>query len=93
LEDEGDLIEILRKMFEGKPEKSTIEVKDKCSDCGCEIIVNITSTGGGFGLQGGVLFKSEAESTLLKCPDCNKLNPKMNGTKVKNNRRKAQTNE
>ncbi len=71
------MINILRKIFEGKTEKSTIEVKDKCSDCGCEIIVKITSTAGGFGLQGGVLFKGEAESTFVKCPECYKNNPKI----------------
>jgi hypothetical protein len=64
------VIEILRKIFEAHPGKSTIELKDKCSDCGREIIVSITSTAGGFGLQGGVLFKGEAESIFVKCPDC-----------------------
>ena len=76
------MINILKKKFAANLGKSTIEIKDTCSDCGQEIIVNITSTAGGFGLQGGVLFKNEAESTFVKCPDCNKLNPKMNETKV-----------
>ncbi len=70
MEDEGDLIEILRKIFEADPGKTTIELKDKCSDCGCEIIVNITSTAGGFGLQGGALFKSSPDEYFVKCPDC-----------------------
>ena len=49
--------EVLRKIFEANSAKSTIVLKGKCSDCGCETIVNITSTSGGFGLQGGALFK------------------------------------
>ena len=64
------MIEILRKIFEADPGKTTIELKDKCSDCGCEIVVNITSTAGGFGLQGGALFKSSSDAYSVKCPDC-----------------------
>ena len=41
---EQELIETLRKIFKAKPEKSTIVLKGKCSDCGCKIILNITST-------------------------------------------------
>ncbi len=69
------MIEILKKMFEGKPEESTIQVKDKCSDCECEIVVNITSTAGGFGLLGGALFKYSPDAYFAKCPDCYKVNP------------------
>ncbi len=71
------MIEILRKMFEANHGKSTVKLKEKCSDCGSEVIVKITSTAGGFGLQGGVLFKGEAESTFVKCPECYKNNPKI----------------
>ncbi len=53
------MIEILRKMFEANPEKPTIVLKDKCSDCGCKTIIEITPTSGGFGLQGGALFYPE----------------------------------
>ena len=38
------MIEILKKMFESNPEKSTIVIKDTCSDCGCETIIEITPT-------------------------------------------------
>jgi len=71
------MINILRKIFEANPGKSTIEVKDKCSDCGCEIIVDITSTAGGFGLQGGALFKCSPDTYLAKCEDCCNLNAKI----------------
>ena len=64
------MIEILRKMFEANPEKSTIVLKDKCSDCGCETIIEITPTSVGFGLQGGVLFKSSTDKYIAKCPAC-----------------------
>jgi hypothetical protein len=71
------MIEILRKMFEATPEKSTIKLKEKCSDCGCETILEITPTSGGFGLQGGLLFKSSTDKYIVKCPDCIKANPKL----------------
>ena len=50
------MIKILRKIFEANPGKSTIVLKDKCSDCGCETIIEITPTSAGYGLQGGALF-------------------------------------
>ena len=64
------MIEILRKMFEANPKKSTIVLKDKCSDCGCETIIEITPTSVGFGMQGGVLFKSSTDKYIVKCPAC-----------------------
>ena len=51
------MIEILKKMFESNPEKSKIVLIDKCSDCVCETIIELTLPPGGFGLQGGVLTK------------------------------------
>ncbi len=68
------MIEILRKMFEANPEKSTIVLKDKCLDCGCETIIEITPTSGGFGLQGGALFKCSPDEYLVKCPACYEKN-------------------
>ena len=68
------MIKILRKIFEANPEKSTIEVKDICSDCGCEIAVHITSTSGGFGFQGGVLYKCAPDEYIAKCPVCYRIN-------------------
>ena len=64
------MIEILKKLFEANPEKSTIVLNGKCSDCGCETIIEITPTSGGFGLKGGALFKY-----LVKCHDCYQINP------------------
>ena len=71
------MIEILRKMFKANPEKSTIVLKDKCSDCGCNTIIEITPTSGGYGLQGGVLFKSSTDNYIAKCPDCYENNCKI----------------
>lgn len=64
------MIEILREMFEANPEKSTIVLKAKCSDCGREATTHITPTSGGFGFQGGALFKCSVDGYLVKCPDC-----------------------
>jgi ribosomal protein S27E len=71
------MIERLRKMFDATPEKSTIVLKDKCSDCGRETIIEITPTSGGFGLQGGVLFKSSTDKYIVKCPACYEANFKI----------------
>ena len=71
------MIEILRKMFEANPEKSTIVLKDKCSDCGRETTIEITPTSGGFGLQGGILSKCPPDGYLVKCPACCEANPKI----------------
>jgi len=71
------MIEILRKIFEANHGKSTIELKEKCSDCGSEITISITSTAGGFGLQGGSLYKCSADGYSATCPECYKNNPKI----------------
>jgi len=71
------MIEILKKTFEANPEKSAIVLKDKCSDCGCETIIEITPTSVGFGLQGGVLFKSSTDKYIAKCPTCYEANFKI----------------
>jgi hypothetical protein len=71
------MIEILRKIFEANPEKSTIVLKDKCSDCGCKTIIEITTTSGGFGLQGGALHKCSPDEYLMKCSTCDQVNPKI----------------
>jgi len=69
------MIEILRKMFKANPEKSTIVLNGKCSDCGCNVIIEITPTSGGFGLQGGYLFKSSTVKYKVKCPACIEATP------------------
>jgi len=64
------MIEILREMFESSPEKPVILLKDKCSNCGREVTIYITPTSGGFGLQGGALFKHLSDGYLTKCINC-----------------------
>jgi len=70
------MIEILKKIFEDSPSKSTITLSCKCSDCGKDMVIDITSTSGGFGLQGGSLFKYSPDEYFAKCSDCYKTNPK-----------------
>ena len=71
------MIEILGKMFESNPKKSTIVLKGKCSDCGREATIDIAPTSGGFGLQGGALFKCSPDGYLAKCPYCYQVNSKI----------------
>ena len=78
--------EMLRKLFEANPDKTTIVLKGKCSDCGCETIVEITSTSGGYGLQGGGLFKYSSDKYFMKCHNCYQFSP-MTDDKYKLQRR------
>ncbi|MGD2030468.1 MAG: hypothetical protein PVG86_11105 [Desulfobacterales bacterium] len=72
------MIEILKKIFEDNPEKSTIVLNGKCADCGCDVEIEIIPTSGGFGLLGGSLFKNAPDEYFAKCPNCYKNNPKTN---------------
>jgi len=84
------MIEILRKIFDANPEKSTIVLNGRCSDCGCKTILEITTTSGGFGLQGGILFKSSTDKYIVKCPACIEANPNIDEIKRSNSiRRKS----
>lgn len=67
---------ILKKMFETNPEKSIIVLKEKCSDCGCDTVLEITPASGDFGIQGGVLYKSSNDNFIAKCATCIKTTPK-----------------
>jgi len=71
---EGGLIDILKKMFETNPGKATIELTEKCSQCGGEVNIEIGRTLSGFGLMGGVLLKKGRSGYVTKCLDCYKLN-------------------
>ena len=73
----------IKKICEANTEKSTIVLKGKCLDCGCETIVNIISTSGGFGLQCGVLLKCLPDGHFAKCPDCYKVNQNENNYRKK----------
>ncbi|MBW2604883.1 MAG: hypothetical protein JRE28_11315 [Deltaproteobacteria bacterium] len=64
------MIEILEELFNGSPEKSKIELNDICADCKSEVIIKIIHTPGGFGLQGGALFKISADRYYAKCSEC-----------------------
>jgi hypothetical protein len=64
------MIQILRKNFDANPGRSTIVLNGKCSDCGCDTIIEITPTSGGFGLQGGALYKCSPDGYFAKCPEC-----------------------
>jgi hypothetical protein len=64
------MIDVLRKIFEANPEKSTITINGKCSDCERKVIVEIKPTSGGYGLLGGILVKCSTENYSITCPEC-----------------------
>ena len=67
-------IETLEELFKDKPENSTIAFKTRCSDCGCDVTIDITPTSAGFGLDGGVLFE-DTHGYLAKCVVCFEVDP------------------
>ena len=68
------MIDELRKIFEANPEKSTITINGKCSDCELKVIVEIKPTSGGYGLLGGIIAKCSPENHSITCPECYRLN-------------------
>lgn len=70
------MIEILKKMFQADPNKTTLVLKDICSDCGSETIIEVTPTSGGFGLEGGTLLKCSSDEYIAQCSACLDSNPK-----------------
>lgn len=69
------MIEILKKMFEANPGESTVVLKDKCSCCGRETIIEITPTSVGFGLQGGILRECSIDEYFVVCNTCYRVVP------------------
>jgi len=69
-------IEALKKLFEERPANSTITFVSKCSGCGNDVLIGITHTSGGFGLNGGFLLEYAPDKYLIKCCDCYNFNQK-----------------
>jgi hypothetical protein len=69
--------EVLKKIFEAHPGKSTMTINGICSDCGCKVTVVVERTSGGYGLLGGVLDKTSFENYAITCLDCYKSNLKI----------------
>lgn len=59
----------LKRMFEGLTQENFVYIKKICSDCGCDVTIEIHKTSGGFGLQGGVLYDID-EVIVAKCDEC-----------------------
>lgn len=70
------MVEMLKTIFKINPKKPKV-IKSKCSDCGSDVIINITSTSGGFGINGGALLGCFSNTYFIKCVDCYKVNPKV----------------
>ena len=59
-----------KKILEAVPERSTIVLRDKCSDCGCKIIIDITPSSGGHGLHLGTFLECSTDKYCTKCAEC-----------------------
>ena len=71
------MIDVLRKIFEANPEKSTITINGKCSNCERKVIIEIRRTSGGYGLLGGIFVKCSPENYSIICPECYRFNSNM----------------
>ena len=60
----------LKKIFENRPLKSIITLSCKCSDCGNDLLIDITHMPGGFGFNGGFLVEYAPDKYLVKCNNC-----------------------
>jgi hypothetical protein len=69
-------IKALKKIFGNRPANSTITFVCKCSGCGSDVLIDITHTSGGFGLNGGFLFEHAPNKYFIKCRNCYSLNQK-----------------
>ena len=70
----------LKNLFSDLSEKHTIAFKGRCSDCGCDVVIEITPASSGYGLQGGSLYEYTPDIYLTKCVDCFQLNPTLSET-------------
>ncbi len=68
-------VETLKSLFADRPGKAKIIFKGRCSDCGCDVTIDITPASAGFGFLGGSLFEHVPDWYSAKCPDCYKSNP------------------
>lgn len=71
------MVNILQGIFKGSPKKAEVDLSDTCSDCKNEVVIKITPTTEGFGLQGGALFKNSKGGYYAKCPHCYEANRKI----------------
>lgn len=69
------LLNRLREIFKANPKKKTITVEGQCSECGYKVMIKITATSEGFGLEGGSLLECSPDGYLVKCLDCYKSYP------------------
>lgn len=69
--------DLLRKIFEANPDKSTIIINGKCSDCGCAMVVEIVPTSGGYGLRGGILAKCSPEKYSITALSVTNSTPRL----------------
>ena len=63
-------VESLYRMLEQHINANKCNYRGRCNNCGCNVCVEITKTGRGYGLQGGVLYESNIHNFLILCIHC-----------------------
>jgi hypothetical protein len=64
------MIAILRNIFEAGSETLKVELKGKCSICGCVVDINITPPSSSEGVPGGALSMFSPDRYSAECPNC-----------------------
>ncbi len=59
----------LRQIFASNAPESPVFIRKKCSQCGCNVDIELHKTSGGFGLQGGILLEMD-DRTMAYCLKC-----------------------
>ena len=63
-------VETLNRIFEVNNNAGYLCIEGKCNHCQCDTKVEISRTTGGYGLQGGVLYQSNARKSTILCSKC-----------------------
>jgi len=62
-------LDTLIRIFEEQTPENPVLIQKICSDCACDVTIEIHRTSGGFGIQGGALYDEDG-IIVAKCVDC-----------------------
>ena len=62
-------LDTLIKLFGDNTPDRPVIINKTCSECGCDIEIELNKTSGGFGLQGGILIELNGH-IAADCPKC-----------------------
>ena len=69
-------VDSLKALFHEHPGKTTLNIEGKCIACRRDLTVEINTTAGGFGINGGMLLDMDRQNYVVSCVDCIHSAPK-----------------